>query len=875
MKSASDHAACNKTAVSGFRSAGMRTFSLTLILGLQTLQPAMAARKAKMPDTEPDYTKGAKPVLTNNAWNLGPIGASGDLWTGGGSDDATRKTRMIHINSVVEGSPVDGVLESGDVILGIIHPQLDKSRSQDGRFTGDVRHVLAEAISEAEKKENRGQLVLNIWRKGKTKPVGVQLKVKGCFSDTSPHECEKTRILIDETAQAIVSRGFYQVKARGTGKGEVTNNPNHGISDYTDALGLLATADQKYLPLLQQYARDVAKGSEKLDIYGGEGCHLGTWHAAYRNLFLTEYFLATKDEEVLPGIKALSLYMSLGQSGVGTWSHGMAAVKLNGLYGPPSAYGAMNSASVPCAISLMLAQKCGIDEEPINQAVVRSLNFYRWFTDKGCPPYGDHHPKLDHDNNGKGSMTAVLFDLAGEEEAARFFTRSTLASYNTRESGHTGNFFSMTWGAPGAARGGPEATRSFVRNTLWMTELERRHDGSYVYQYQLPSDTKKYGGWSTAGLRLMQHCLPRKAIHLTGKGGCLPPMGAEEVKNCEAAAIYDPSVRSVSELLDDLGSWSPVVREKAAVELGKRDDHVVDSLIALLNGPDRYSRYGACRGLYHAGRGSAEAVEALIKKVQDSDDLTLRYYAVESLKLRSGGGRHAPKGNGLDNAVVKAADALLRQAAIYEPQKDPMRKLHNGIASILFYSGRVADYRGYFANGKGLEKVDRKLLIPAMKSLLTNPNGAARSSASEVFDSLPEPDLELLYGDIYVATKRKPPSGVMFSRAIRQNGALLLSSKLFEEAIPLAIDLFKEDGWGAFSRGPQALKALSNFGSKIKPHIDDIRPRYEALSRHSGIDQKKFREIWETIEKDLDREVKLQSIKPYLEASGIDPSILD
>jgi hypothetical protein len=402
------------------------------------------------------------------------------------------------------------------------------------------------------------------------------------------------------------------------------SGPNGSIWAFTDALGLLATGEEKYLPMLREYARAIAAESEEYDIYGDKG--IGTWHAGYRNLFLTEYYLATKDEAVLPGIKALSTYMALGQSGVGTWSHGMAAVKENGLYGPPCAYGAMNSASVPCAISLMLAQKCGIRGEGDRRRGRPVIELLPLVHGQGHGPVWRPPPGDCHDNNGKTAMTAVLFDIAGEEKPADFFTRATLASYNGKERGHTGNFFSWVWGALGAARGGPEAAQSFVQNTRWFTELERRPDGGYVYQGQLPDDPHKYKGWSLTGVRLMQYCLPRKAISLTGKGGCLPPITGEDLKSTVAAATYDPSNRSVKQLLADLGSWSVVVRDQAAVELGERDEDVVKELIAMLDSPDRYTRYGACRGLNYAGRGSEEAVSALVDKVEKDEDLTLRYF---------------------------------------------------------------------------------------------------------------------------------------------------------------------------------------------------------------------------------------------------------
>ncbi len=846
----------------------LHTFAAYAMIGLLLATQSLWARGKKGPSVEPDYTAGEKPARTDIPWNLGPTGASGDIW-GRGGDDSTRDTRMIHINSVAKGSPADGVLQPGDVIVGIISPHADGKPQANARFTSDVRFALAKAITLAEENEQEGQLVLNIWREGKTMPASLKLAVKGSFSKTAPYACEKTNRIIQEAAQSILRRGFFNNSRDGSSE----TGPRSGVSDYTDALGLLATGDKQYLPELQKYARAVAKSSEPLDIYGENG--LGTWHAAYRNLFLTEYFLATNDTEVLPGIKALSIYMSLGQSGVGTWSHGMADVKANGLYGPACAYGAMNAASVPCAISLLLAQKCGIKDGVVHQALTRSLNFYRWYSEKGCLPYGDHGPKLDHDNNGKNSMTAVLFDLAGEEGPARFFTRSTLASYNTRETGHTGNFFSMTWGAPGAARGGPLAAQSFAQNTRWLTELERRHDGNSTYQYQLPSDTKKYDNWSTAGIRLLQHCLPLKAIHLTGKGGCLPPMTAEEVQDAVAAATYQAAGRSVDQLLKDLSNWSPLVRENAAIELGQREENVVGPLIAMLDGPDRNARYGACRALFYAGRQSEDAVNALIKQVSSSDDLTMRYYAVDSLKNANTGGRNAPESNGLGKAVLKAADALLKQAAIDEPEQDPMRKLHGMIATILFYSGRVADYRGYFANGKGLDQVDRKLLIPAVKSLLQNPNGGARTSASEIFDVLPEQDLEQIYGDIYIATKQKAPSGVMFSNGVRNNGAILLSEKKFKEGLPLALDLYFQEGWGAFSRVPAAMKALTNYGSALKPHMKAITEKYEPFSKRGGIDNAEVERIWGELQKNLDTDVPLKSIRPYLEAGGFDPSILD
>ena len=50
----------------------------------------------------------------------------------------------------------------------------------------------------------------------------------------------------------------------------------------------------------------------------------------------------------------------------------------------------------------------------------------------------------------------------------------------------------MTWGAPGAARGGPLAVQSFSKNMRWLTELDRHHEGSGTYQYQIKEEGSVY-----------------------------------------------------------------------------------------------------------------------------------------------------------------------------------------------------------------------------------------------------------------------------------------------------------------------------------------------------------------------------------------------
>jgi len=780
---------------------------------------ALASRKGGQ-KVEPDYTKGEKLTAKNSQWALGSTGASGNLW-GAGQDNQTGRTRTIQIVDIEKGTPADGKLMKNDVILGVKSPQVGPDKkAPSGHFSWDAAKALSAAITEAEKNANGGKLVLNIWRKspsaelsaGKTGSVTLTLPVKGSYSATSPWKCKKTKAIIDAAAQSIVKKGFYSTNRKGTKK------LNAGVNNVLDAMGLLATGEAKYMPTVRNFARALGRKDLKLDVITNP---VSPWHGSYQNLFLCEYYLATKDEYVLHAINEYSDCIAKGVSGVGTWSHGMANVKENGMYGPPCAYGAMNQCSETCALSLIMAKKCGVKNKFVDEAVWRAVSFLRWYVDKGCIPYGDHAPAHYHDNNGRNSQAAVIFDIVGDKDAADYFTRMTLASYNGRERGHTGHFFSYQWGALGAARGGAEAAHSFIKNTRWFTELERRADGGSVYQYQLAGvDHGKYKNWSTTGSRLLQHCLPRKQLYITGKGGSsFAPIRGAALKTVVDTATFNPSGRSVKELLAALGNWSLIVREAAAKELGKRDENVVKEMIAMLDSPNRYARYGACVGLRFAGRWSTAAVDTLVDKVKKDTDMTLRFFAVNSLVLP----RKGEEGNGLGYASKKAGPALLKLAAIHDPQQDATRKMARQIAEVLFYGGRVQKYTGFYPNGTKTEKLDRSVLLPAMKAFLVNPNGAARSNASSVFEHLSKDDLKELWGDIYHATKDKAPSGVMFAGAMRSNGIKIMAKNHIKEGLPIGVHyVFEQSGWGNFQRKRNGIPALEPYGMLIEPYFPKI-----------------------------------------------------
>ncbi len=98
--------------------------------------------------------------------------------------------------------------------------------------------------------------------------------------------------------------------------------------------------------------------------------------------------------------------------------------------------------------------------------------------------------------------------------------------------------------------------------------------------------------------------------------------------NKDRISAYDKL--SSEQLIQRLGSWSPVVRERAAMALGRRKEVLTSAIIMLLNASSLDARYGACQALSILGHRAETAVEPL-QKCLDDQDLWLRVKAADAL----------------------------------------------------------------------------------------------------------------------------------------------------------------------------------------------------------------------------------------------------
>jgi hypothetical protein len=527
----------------------------------------------------------------------------------------------------------------------------------------------------------------------------------------------------------------------------------------------------------------------------------------------------------MPGLKRLALESARGQSGVGTWGHKFARPdgNLNG-------YGAMNSPGLPLSVGMVLAREAGVKDPVLDKAIERSASFLRWYVNKGAPPYGDHAPWPGHEDNGKSSNAAVLFDLLGDREAADFLAKMSVAAYDERERGHTGNFFNILWAMPGVSRCGPHASGAYWREQGWYYDLARGWDGSFRYQGSPVGEEEhgKYTNWDNTGTYLWAYALPLKKIRLTGKGQSpVPHLAPEAAADIIAAGrgYFDTkenapllyAKRSEKELLDGLSSWSPAVRKRSAQELGRRDGQVLPAVMERVASSDANTRYGAVEALGCLGPKADAAADRLRALLKDPDPWT-RALAVTSLAALG------------EEERKKSLPDLLVMMATLNPG-DPRGMAQRAAAEAMF--GR----RGGIMTGS-LDGVDRDLLYPALKSVLQNQDGRARGELAPIYGKLTDHDIAMLLPDIVRSVQKMAPSGEMFADGIRLAGLDLLSRLGIREGIPLCIAVMEVDRWGAGRRIPKCLEYLARYGSHAKevlPELKNIRATFKKPDENSAL----------------------------------------
>ena len=735
--------------------------------------------------------------LYAESYNLGPTGLRGWMYRDpanmGQEGLQTNQDRQILITAVGAGTPASSAgLAVDDVILGVKAGSGTALAYPADAFTTDARKAFGAAITEAETTAKAGVFRILRWRAGVFSEVQLNLPAIGDYTATAPYNCPKSA--------AVLAAAIARLDS------ETANSMSGGWSDAAKALALMAAvkpADANYNAVrqkLQNYARNIAPANLSLS-----GCD--TWNWGYMNIFLSEYYLRSvadgaPDATVLSGINKYTTALAKGQSKYGTFGHGGAERQADGsLHGSISWYGPVNSAGLVANLGVVLGKKAlvagniAIDPE-IDPAIVRGSNFFAYFVNKGGIPYGEHEPwSGGHASNGKDAMAAVMFALQGTRPVeTEYFTRMSVAGWVGREYGHTGQGFSYLWSALGAAMGGDEAGAAHLNQVRWHLDLERRSDGSFVYdggeQYGGSSTVGYFGSSSYYGLSpnacfVLTYALPLKRLLITGRDA-LPAntLNAAKVANAVAAGSYDrDSVgSSVATLLAAFSEYDPVVRHDAAEQMATKSltTGELNAQIALItNGitmsPDPNVRQAVCETM--GIRKPTGALSALSQRLSDTD-LWVRGKASNALK------NYGSAASSQVNTMLAAftANATDPDVIVWD---DPIQIANGYLADTLF--------RAMANNTYAADK--QTLLYPALRAGLKQPDGMARMYlGSFLKNKLTQADVLAVAPSIVAAVAERSPADRMFSDVIRYDALNTLAKFKIEEGIPLCL-LLKEQTW--------------------------------------------------------------------------------
>ena len=776
------------------------------ILRLVPLLATAAVCQAK--DTPPpDLTKTVVED-TSHTYHLGPTGARGWIHMvafRATPDDyeqyfCTAKSRQILITKVAEGSPADGVLEPGDVILGI----------GDQPFENDARRTFADAIDKAEREENKGKLHLLRWRpeqpdaedattrsEGSSEAVTIPLRVMPDFSRTAPYDCPKSEVIIADAKKRILE---------------------HGLDDrlHIGALGLLATGDKDAIEAVREFIQSSGIASSELNLTVEKPRSMVSWSWSYAALLLGEYYQITGDESVLPALQEYAVHIAKGQAICGSWGHKMADLEYNdGMpNGRLTGYGTLNHPALTCLLALVVADRCGIEHPEITRAIGRAGDFYGYFAGKGSMPYGHGQP-LEYllANNGMSAFAAFAFAINGQNERAEFFARMSAAAHDKTEVGHTGSYFGLFLTPLGANVAGPETCAEFFKHHRWIQTLARRWDGGFVYQPpggRWGGSRESYYNLSSDGAFLLFYAAPRRNLLITGRDAdeSLWLTGDDAVEAVHVG-LLDYEAMDDARLIDLLAHQIPMVRRKAADALGPRGPGNLPALLTLLENGTADARIGAIHAIGAIGKDASSAAPAVIAVIENpAEDPWLRSRALAAL----------PR---LGEPTRETIEGLLR-TVLEEKPADPRRDLDIELAKTLV----TLIEKPYES------ELDFDLFHAAANKLLGHPHHAARNQIMRMLAYIPLKHFHAVADRIVEVIRNDSLTYETYHNDNARAGGLNILERLdIRDGIKLAVATLETNDWGQarriYSRQGR-LAFLGKYRAEAKTVLPELQAKREA-----------------------------------------------
>jgi hypothetical protein len=393
----------------------------------------------------------------------------------------------IGVKVVIEGtrpgSPAEGKVERGEVILGV-----------NGQALKGLNPyvVLGKAITRAEASD--GKLAFDLESKSGNRQVTIQIPVLGAYGANWPVDCPKSEKIVAQAA------AFYRQ--------HVPASDDMGIPTALPCLFLLSTGDDAHLPVVKAHIRKF------IDRPNSIGDH--TWNNGYNGILFAEYYLRTGDKDVLPLLQAICDDAKQRQNYNSAWKHWGSDINPGYVAG-----GLMNPASTQVLTTLLLSKETGVNVD--ETTLVNALRYFWRFVGHGGVPYGDHRAEGGAGSNGKDAMIAaamrVAMDASGDtsiyESAHDYQCMATLDSYPDMIMGHADNGRGDGIWRGVASFGLFEKKHDRFREVMdgmtWWYDLSRYDDGAMGL-----ASCMSFNDPGSGAAAAMIFTAPRKALRILG-----------------------------------------------------------------------------------------------------------------------------------------------------------------------------------------------------------------------------------------------------------------------------------------------------------------------------------------------------------------------
>lgn len=460
-------------------------------------------------------------------YNLGITGMRAELVA-----DAPRSLVVRH---VFAGTPASGIVLVGDHIIGAGgQPFREAHRNGYGEdvfgATGPIQEFAA-ALENAQGHDARGpgahapgQLPLTVLRDGTRLSLVLEVgTVYGSFGRDYPANCAKSERIAAELLDFLVK----SQRADGS-----FGNPVHNTFA---PLALLASGDPRSLPAVERCVRHLAASTKSSD--EGARFSLANWTYMGAAIVLSEYYLATRAEWVLPELAEVRDFLEAGQyldmsqinpkakeshpdsfptgprNSHGGWGHNP------GFEG----YGPIAMITAQGALGYALMSRCGLTiDRGRHDAAYEFLK--RGSGPNGYVWYGDRQGGGDDDWADMGRTgAAAIANLLSPYPDAEYLERARL---HANVIGRHPRSFPDTHGSPAmgmaftalGARVDPADFRRLMDANRWWFALAHCADGTYYYQPN--RDNAGYGAdarMTASSVTAFILLMPKRRLVMTGR----------------------------------------------------------------------------------------------------------------------------------------------------------------------------------------------------------------------------------------------------------------------------------------------------------------------------------------------------------------------